>query len=203
MSETGARTNTDLLRQIRDEILTLKESPLYAYRTQNKYFPVIGEGAHDAHLMFVGEAPGENEAKTAKPFCGRSGKLLDELLASIGMDRAKVYVTNLVKDRPPGNRDPEPAEIALYGPFLDRQIAIMKPKVIATLGRYSMKYVFERYGLSSVLQSVSKIHGMEFKGAAPYGEVTVVALYHPAVALYNGGMKETLLEDFKVLKKYI
>ncbi|HVU06223.1 MAG TPA: uracil-DNA glycosylase [Candidatus Paceibacterota bacterium] len=196
-------SNTDELRKIRDDVVSLKKSPLYAYRTQNKYFPVIGEGSHEAHLMFVGEAPGENEAKTAKPFCGRSGKLLDELLASIGMDRAKVYVTNLVKDRPPGNRDPEPAEIALYGPFLERQIEIMKPRVIATLGRHSMKYIFERYGLGSVLQSVSKIHGMEFKGTASYGEVTVVALYHPAVALYNGGMKGQLLEDFKVLKKYI
>ncbi len=194
---------TEELRKIRDEVLALSASPLYAYRTENGYFPIIGEGSHDAHLMFVGEAPGENEAKTAKPFCGRSGKMLDDLLASIGMDRKKVYVTNLVKDRPPENRDPEPGEIELYGPFLDRQIAIMEPRVIATLGRHSMKYIFEKYGLSSVLQSVSKIHGMEFKGTAPYGEVTVVALYHPAVALYNGGMKGQLLEDFKVLKKYI
>ena len=194
---------TDDMRTIRDEVLNLKESPLYAYRTKNGYFPVIGEGSHEAHLMFIGEAPGETEAKTAKPFCGRSGKMLDELLASIGMDRAKVYVTNLVKDRPPENRDPEPEEIALYGPFLDRQIAIMQPRIIATLGRHSMKYIFEKYGLADKLQVVSKIHGMEFKGQAPYGEVTVVALYHPAVALYNGGMKGQLLEDFKVMKKYI
>ncbi len=194
---------TDDMHQIRDEILNLKESSLYTYRTENKYSPVIGEGSHAAHLMFVGEAPGETEAKTAKPFCGRSGKLLDELLASIGMDRAKVYVTNLVKDRPPDNRDPEPAEIALYAPFLDRQIAIMQPRVIATLGRHSMKYIFEKYGLADKLQPVSKIHGQEFKGTASYGEVTIVALYHPAVALYNGGMKPQLMEDFKILKKYI
>lgn len=194
---------TDDMRQIRDEILNLEESPLYEYRIQNKYSPVIGEGSHDAHLMFVGEAPGENEAKTARPFCGRSGKLLDEMLASIGMERAKVYITNLVKDRPPGNRDPEPAEIELYAPFLDRQIAIMRPRVIATLGRHSMKYIFEKYGLSAHLAPVSKIHGKEFKGVAPYGEVTVVALYHPAVALYNGGMKGQLMEDFQILKKYI
>jgi uracil-DNA glycosylase len=196
-------SNTDELKKIRDEVLALKESPLYEYRTSNKYFPVIGEGSHEANLMFVGEAPGETEAKTGKPFCGRAGKMLDELLASIGMDRKTVYVTNLIKDRPPGNRDPEPVEIDLYGPFLDRQIEIMKPKVIATLGRHSMKYIFEKYGLTSVLQTISKIHGKEFKGTAPYGEVTVVALYHPAVALYNGGMKGELLEDFKVLKKYI
>lgn len=194
---------TEELRKICDDVLALAKSPLYEYRTENKYFPVIGEGDHDAHLMFVGEAPGETEAKTGKPFCGRAGKVLDELLSSIGMDRKTVYVTNLIKDRPPANRDPEPAEIELYGPFLDRQIAIMQPKVIATLGRHSMKYIFEKYGLSSMLQTISKIHGMEFKGIAPYGEVTVVALYHPAVALYNGSMKEEMMKDFKILKKYI
>ncbi|HEU0080486.1 MAG TPA: uracil-DNA glycosylase [Candidatus Paceibacterota bacterium] len=196
-------TNTEEMRKIRDEVLALSASPLYAFRTENGYFPVIGEGSHEAHLMFVGEAPGESEAKTGKPFCGRSGKMLDQLLASIGMDRAAVYVTNLVKDRPPENRDPEPAEIALYGPFLERQIAIMRPRVIATLGRHSMRYVFERYGLADKLQPVSQIHGKEFQGQAPYGPVTVVALYHPAVALYNGGMKGQLMEDVKVLKKYI
>jgi uracil-DNA glycosylase len=193
---------TEELKKIRDEILTLKESPLYSYRNENKYFPVIGEGNHDSHIMFVGEAPGENEAKTARPFCGRAGKVLDELLASIGMDRKSVYITNLVKDRPPGNRDPEPAEIELYGPFLDRQIVIMQPKVIATLGRHSMKYLFEKYGLGAAFQTISKIHGKEFKGTVPYGEVTIVALYHPAVALYNGSMKAQMLEDFKILKKY-
>jgi|SRR5581483_10146643 len=191
------------LRRIKDDIFALKQSPLYTYRTENKYFPVIGEGNHDSHLMFVGEAPGENEAKSGRPFCGAAGRILDELLASIQMDRKTVYVTNLIKDRPPGNRDPEPGEIDLYGPYLEQQIAIMKPRVIATLGRHSMKYIFEKYGLSSVLQTISKIHGKEFKGTAPYGEVTVVALYHPAVALYNNSMKKDMLEDFKILKKYI
>jgi uracil-DNA glycosylase len=194
--------NTEELKKIKDEILELKESPLYEYRTENKYFPVIGEGSHEAHIMFVGEAPGENEAKTAKPFCGRSGKLLDELLASINMDRKSVYVTNLVKDRPQDNRDPLPHEIELYGKYLERQIEILQPKIIATLGRHSMKYIFEKYGLGSVLQSVSKIHGKEFVGQASYGPVTVVALYHPAVALYNGSMKSVLIEYFKILQKY-
>lgn len=196
-------TNTEELKKVRDEVFGLKESPLYSYRNENKYFPVIGEGAHDASLMFVGEAPGETEAKTGRPFCGRAGKVLDELLLSIGMDRKTVYVTNLVKDRPPENRDPEPREIGIYGPLLEKQIAIMKPKVIATLGRHSMKYVFEKYSLALELDTISKIHGKEFKGAAPYGEVAVVALYHPAVALYNGSMKGQMLEDFKILKKYI
>ena len=93
------------LKKIKDEIINLTSSPLYAYRVANKYFPVIGEGSHLAKIMFVGEAPGETEAKTGRPFCGRAGKILDELLASIGIDRKDVYVTNIVKDRPPSNRD--------------------------------------------------------------------------------------------------
>ena len=194
---------TEELRAIRDEILILKNSPLYAYRTENKYFPVIGEGNHDAKIMFVGEAPGENEAKTAKPFCGAAGRVLDELLASISLDRKTIYVTNLVKDRPPANRDPEPEEIDLYGPFLDKQIEIIKPKVIATLGRHSMKYIFEHYGLSSALGSISKIHGSAFAGKTSYGAVTVVALYHPAAALYNGSLKDAMKKDFQVLKNHV
>lgn len=94
-------TKTKKLKEIRDEVLDLKKSPLYAYRVKNSYFPVIGEGDHDADIMFIGEAPGENEAKTARPFCGASGRILDELLESIKMPREEVYITNIVKDRPP------------------------------------------------------------------------------------------------------
>src|SRR3989338_758977 len=121
---------TELLRKIKDEIVALKESPLYAERIKNKVFPVIGEGSHDSQIMFVGEAPGKNEAATGKPFCGASGRILDELLASAEIKRADVYVTNIVKDRPPFNRDPLPEEIAVYGPFLDRQIEIIEPEII-------------------------------------------------------------------------
>jgi len=192
----------DEMKQIRNELLGLTTSPLYGHRTSNNYFPVVGEASHDAHILFIGEAPGETEAKTARPFCGRSGKLLDELLASIGLDRQSVYITNLVKDRPPGNRDPEPAEIALYAPYLDRQIDIIQPRVIGLLGRHSMKYIFEKFGLTSVLLPISKMHGQIFSAEASYGPVTIIAFYHPAVALYNGSMKGVLMEDFKVLEKY-
>ena len=191
------------LKKIREEVLNLKTSPLYEYRIKNNYFPVIGEGSHDAKIMFVGEAPGQNEAKTARPFCGAAGRVLDELLASISLERKSVYVTNLVKDRPPENRDPEPSEINLYGPFLDKQIEIIQPKVIATLGRHSMKYIFEHYGLSAALASVSKIHGSAYTGKTSYGDITVVALYHPAAALYNGSLREVMKKDFKVLKSHM
>jgi DNA polymerase len=137
----------EALRQIRDEVLALETSPLYAYRRENKYFPVIGEGSHEAKIMFVGEAPGKREAETGRPFCGSAGRILDELLASINLPRSEVYITNIVKDRPPDNRDPEPEEIALYAPFLDRQIEIIEPAVIATLGRFAMQYLLTRLGV--------------------------------------------------------
>lgn len=196
------KSKAKAMKAIYDEVLALEESPLYAYRTKNKYFPVIGEGSLDARIMFVGEAPGKNEAEKAKPFCGASGRILDELLASIGMDRAKIYVTSVVKDRPPENRDPSPKEIALYAPFLDRQIDIIQPRVIATLGRHAMEYFFNRFEISDSLAPISKIHGKRFRAVAPYGEVMLIALYHPAVALYNGSMKKELLKDFKILKKH-
>lgn len=187
------------LKQIKDEVVALVSSPLYAYRTENKYFPVIGEGNHSADIMFIGEAPGENEAKTGRPFCGRAGKVLDDLLASVGIERKDVYVTNIVKDRPPGNRDPEPSEIEVYAPFLDRQIAAIKPKVVATLGRFSMQYVMNRYGLEWDLAPISTLHGRIFDANG----FKYVPLYHPAAAMYNEHLLETLKEDFKVLKTLV
>lgn len=187
----------DVMKQIRDDVIALSASPLYTYRTDNNYFPVIGEGDHDTHIVFVGEAPGEKEAQSARPFCGRSGKFLDELLASIGLDREKVYITNLVKDRPPENRDPTPEEIKVYAPFLDRQIDTIKPTVIVMLGRYSMKYLFEKAGIQDTLQPISGMHGQLFDGDFGYGNVKLLPLYHPAVALYNPNMRAVLFEDFK------
>lgn len=188
---------TDKMRTIKEEVLNLRKSPLYAYRVANNYFPVIGEGSHDAHIMFIGEAPGKNEAETARPFCGASGRVLDKLLASVGISRADVYVTNIVKDRPPDNRDPTPDEILLYTPFLDRQIDIIQPKVIATLGRFSMVHILQRFGI--IPDSISKTHGSVYTAQASYGEIKIIPLYHPATALYNGSMLSTLEEDFKQL----
>ncbi|MEK7227274.1 MAG: uracil-DNA glycosylase [Patescibacteria group bacterium] len=184
------------LKKIKEDVLSLTESPLYAERIKNGYFPVIGEGNHSAEIMFVGEAPGENEAKTGRPFCGRAGKVLEELLKSIGIDRKEVYITNIIKDRPPGNRDPLPDEILLYAPFLDRQIEFIKPKVIATLGRFSMQYVMTRYGLDFELDSISRIHGQVFAA----DKFKVIPLYHPASAIYNQQLLPTLKEDFRILK---
>jgi uracil-DNA glycosylase len=197
-----ASTISDQLNKIKDEIVALKVSPLYEYRTKNNYFPVIGEGDQNAKIMFIGEAPGKNEALTGKPFCGSAGTVFDDLLNSVQIKRADVYVTSIVKDRPPDNRDPTPQEIELYSPFLFRQIQIIKPKVIATLGRFSMVYIMEKLDLEKVLQPISKIHGQHFKTKTSYGEVIVIPFYHPAVALYKASQRAVLKEDFKILRQF-
>lgn len=193
---------TEQLRKIRDEVARLKHSPLYRERVKNKVYPVIGGGNHDARIMFVGEAPGKNEAEQGRPFCGAAGKVLDELLASVDMPRSEVYITNIVKDRPPMNRDPLPEEIAIYAPFLDRQIDIIRPRVIATLGRFSMAYIMDTFGLGEYLAPISRIHGRQFAATASYGPIAVVPLFHPAMALYNQSSKSQMREDFKILKQY-
>jgi len=191
----------ELLRKIKDEVLGLKESFLCQERIKNGVFPVLGEGSHYAEIMFVGEAPGKNEAASGRPFCGSSGKILDELLEYVSLDRKNVYVTNIVKDRPPLNRDPRLEEIDLYASFLDRQISIIKPKIVVALGRFSMEYLMKRFGLENELDSISKIHGKIFEMKTDYGKAKFIPLYHPAVALYNAKEKDTLKKDFEVLVK--
>ncbi len=194
---------TEQLRAIKDALVNLRESPLYEYRQRNGYYPVIGQGKHNADIMFIGEAPGKNEAETGRPFCGASGRVLDELLESIDLDRQDVYVTNIVKDRPPDNRDPLKTEIDLYAPFLERQIGIIQPKVIATLGRFSMEFILRRFGAFQANQKISQLHGQVIKVRTAYGRASVVPLFHPAAALYNASQRTTLEEDFQVLKQFV
>lgn len=201
---TDPENRDEKLRAIRDELLNLKQSPLYQYRTQNNYFPVVGQGNHYAKFMFIGEAPGQNEAKTGRPFCGAAGKILDQLLATVGIKREDVYITNIVKDRPQNNRDPEPEEIELYAPFLDRQLEIIKPQVIVTLGRFSMAYIMKKFGLEHELKPISALHGTIHQSNPLLSfSVTIIPMYHPAAAIYNGATKEQLFKDFQILKKYL
>lgn len=199
----GAESKREQMRKVRDEVLNLTESPLYAHRVENNYFPVIGEGNHDANILFIGEAPGKNEAKSGRPFCGAAGKLLDELLASINLPRERIYIANILKDRPPSNRDPLPEEIETYAPFLDRQIDIIQPKVIATLGRFSMEYIMRKFGLENDLQTIGKIHGTTFSVNSASGRLIIVPLYHPAAAIYNRSLIDELRKDFQVLKEFV
>lgn len=192
---------TKRLKKLKEAVVALKESPLYAYRVENDYLPVIGEGNHDADILFIGEAPGESEAKTGRPYCGRSGKLLDEFLEHIKLDREDVYITNVLKDRPPENRDPQAEEIELYTPFLRQQIAIIEPKVIATLGRFSMEFIAGEFNVDlygTITQVRGSVHTIENAGQ----KVTFIPLFHPAVALYDGSKRDVLKDDFEILKTY-
>ena len=187
------------LKEVKDSILKCDKCPLRKFRDENDYLPVIGQGNHSTNIIFIGEAPGSNEAKTGVPFCGAAGRILDELLDHVKIDRKDVYVTNILKDRPPNNRDPELNEIEECLPYLEKQIEIIKPKVICTLGRYSMGVIMEKFNLADKLDSISRIHGKEFD----YKGMKIIPLYHPAVAVYNGNRKEELKKDFEILKKYV
>lgn len=188
------------LGQIAAELRDFKDSPLYAYRVENDYLPVVGTGNPEAAVMFIGEAPGENEAQTGQPFVGAAGRVLDELLESIGLRREDVYITNIVKDRPPDNRAPRAVEVELYAPFLERQLAIVQPRVIATLGRFAMDFILELFDMPQQGQKIGALHGQRLEAAAPYGPVTVVPLYHPASVFYSRDRRATLTEDFQTLK---
>lgn len=191
----------DEMKKVENEVINLTSSPLYQQRIKTHCLPVIGEGNHDAEIMFIGEAPGKNEAETGRPFCGKSGMILDEMLASINMPREEVYITNIVKDRPPKNRDPLPEEIEIYAPFLDKQIEIIQPQIIATLGRFSMNYILNRYGLPEMIQAISLNHGKKFDVHLLYGEVFIIPLYHPAATIYNRTTRDDLKNDFQKIKQ--
>lgn len=154
---------------------------------------VMGDGNPDADIVFIGEAPGKKEDLTGKPFMGAAGKFLDVMLASVDLRRSDIYITNIVKYRPPNNRDPLPDEKAAFLPYLIRQLEVINPKIIVTLGRHSMGYFLPG-------DTISSVHG-EPK-SVQFGErnVVILPLYHPAAALYNGGMRQTLLDDFQKVR---
>lgn len=188
----------EMMKKLRDEVATCDKCILYKEATH----PVIGQGSHDAKIVFIGEGPGKNEDLTGTPFCGTAGRILNELLEDVGIKREDVYICNIVKHRPPGNRDPKPDEIAACVPYLDRQIDIIKPKVLCTLGRFAAYYIMEKYNLTDQIVTISKMHGKRYSTTAPHGQIDVIPLYHPAVAAYNGGMKTNLKQDFQILKEY-
>lgn len=190
------------LKKIKEEVLVCKKCPLYKERINNKFYPVIGEGNHKSKIMFIREAPGLQEAKTGRPFCGAAGKILNQLLEAVNIERENIYIANILKDRPPGNRDPLSKEIKACFTYLERQIQIIKPEVICLLGRYSMKLIMEKFGLRDYEQGISKIHGNIFKSNFLNQKIIIIPFYHPAVATYNPNMKDILIEDFKILEKF-
>ncbi len=172
---------------LKKEIEENRELPLYAEANL-----VFGEGSADAEVMFIGEAPGFHEDRLSRPFVGQAGKLLDKLLLMISWPRESVYITNIVKRRPPGNRDPLPSEIDAYKSYLERQIKIINPKIIATLGRYSMNYFLPE-------AKISRDHGV----AQFAGEQLIMPLYHPAAALRATAVLKDLEADFKKLPEIL
>lgn len=183
---------------IRSEVSNCKQCELY--KTKNKY--VFGEGNPNADIVFIGEAPGANEDKTGKPFVGRAGQIFDELLNSVGIDRKDIFVCNILKCRPSENRNPKEEEITACTPYLNKQLEIIKPKIICTLGNYSTIFIFKKYGLKNKIEGISKIHGKKFSIKNLYENMILIPLYHPAVATYNPDMKNILLADIKnCLKK--
>jgi uracil-DNA glycosylase len=186
-----SKTKQQQLDEIRDKILSNKVCPKLA---QTATQLVFGDGPADADIVFIGEAPGKNEDIQGKPFVGAAGKFLNEMLETIGMKRKDVYITNIVKYRPPDNRDPLPDEKHDFLPYLQAQLEIIQPKIVVTLGRHSMNCFLPDL-------QISKIHGSPKRIRIQFGDqeptkLVIMPLFHPAAALYNGSMRQTLIDDF-------
>ncbi len=179
------------MEHLREEIENCRRCGLWKTRSQ----PVCGTGSKDAEVMLIGEAPGFNEDRTGKPFVGRAGAILDDMLQSVGMEREDIFIANILKCRPPKNRNPMPEEIAACTPYLDRQIAAIRPKTLCPMGNFAVSYVMEKFGLKS--ESVGKVHGRVYRIRNLILEGRIIPLYHPAAAAYNAGLKPLLMEDFR------
>lgn len=187
------KSTQEELDQIKADILKNNVCPNLAETATNL---VMGAGNPNAEIVFIGEAPGKNEDEQGLPFVGAAGKFLNEMLASINLDRQDVYITNIVKYRPPNNRDPEPEEKKAFWPYLVRQLEVINPKIVITLGRHSMEYFLPN-------MKISAIHGDPKRIKFGQNTLVVVPLFHPAAALYNGSMRQTLLDDFSRIPKII
>lgn len=191
------------LKEVRMDLIRATDSPLYAYRTKQRYFPVFGDGYADANIMVIGQAPGEKEAKEGVVFTGPSGEVLDSLLESIELKREDIFISNIVLDRTPDNRDPLPEELAYYETFLDRMIEIIQPRVIVPLGAYAMTYILKKFDLPEKKQRIGQLHGKLIQTQTTYGDLHILPMYHPANTLYNPSQKTVLREDFAKLKMFI
>jgi len=182
-----------LLDRVKNDIIEKNICPDLAAQAKNL---VMGDGNINAEIVFIGEAPGKNEDEQGLPFVGAAGKFLNEMLAEAGMQRSDVYITNIVKYRPPNNRDPEPDEKKAFWPYLLKQLQIIQPKVVITLGRHSMEYFLPD-------MKISQIHGQAKRIQFGDDKLVIVPLYHPAAALYNGSLRQTLIDDFMNVPKII
>jgi DNA polymerase len=185
-----------LLDAIKQQIVDDKVAPELAEQATQLVF---GDGNPDADIVFIGEAPGKNEDLQGKPFVGAAGKFLNEMLASIKLNREDIYITNIVKYRPPENRDPSPAEKKAFLPYLQSQLEVIQPKVVVTLGRHSMNCFLPDLQISKVHGEPKRVKLQLKHDAADIMEVVILPLFHPAAALYNPGQRQTLIDDFAVI----
>ncbi len=179
------------LREIAERIAVCTRCRLHESRTN----PVPGEGNPCTGVVFVGEAPGRNEDIQGRPFVGAAGKLLNTLLEERGLRREDVYITNIVKCRPPGNRDPKDDEVAACIPYLDEQLMAIRPRLVVMLGRHSTRHLLRRY-LGVKAEGIMSVRGRVYRGRAPWGEAVFFPTLHPAAALYNPRLRAVLERDF-------
>ncbi len=191
------------LKEIEEKLTNFSKSPLYQLRIKEGNLPVMGEGSVLSVVMFIGEAPGKNEARKGKPFCGKAGDVLNKYLDQISIKRNDVYITNIVKDRPPQNRDPEEEEIRAYAPFLNKEIEVINPKIIVTLGRFSTHYILRKYNQEDKIKPISIMEGKPVTIQKKEGTFYILPLFHPAAVIYDKQKEEKLKEGFLVLKKLI
>lgn len=195
-------TKESRLKDLKEEIIQKKVCQALASEATNLVF---GEGDPDSQIVFIGEAPGKNEDLKGLPFVGAAGKFLDDMLSQINLKRSSVYITNIVKYRPPNNRDPLPEEKKEFLPYLKRQIEIIRPKIVVTLGRHSLNCFLPKAQISKIHSKVLKIKLVLDEAKNDQLEILLVPLFHPAAALYNGSMRKTLIDDFNnlpiILKK--
>lgn len=189
------------LKKVRDEVVACQRCPLYRTRR----CPVVGQGNHRAEIMLIGEAPGRQEDATGRPFCGAAGDVLTEVLSAVGLDRSDIYIANILKCRPPDNRNPLAQEIKACVPYLDRQIEIIKPKILGPMGNFAVQYLIKKYGLEGQaseggkLLGITRLKGRVFEVQDLLGtSLKIVPLYHPAVATYNANLKPTLIKDYQI-----
>lgn len=182
------------MQELEEQIRKCRKCGLWETREN----PVPGEGSLDARIMFIGEGPGYHENKQGRPFVGRAGKILDDLLEHVGLERKEVYIANILKCRPPKNRNPKTEEIKACTPYLDRQIEIIQPEIIAPLGRFAMEFIFEKYSLPK--KKISQVRGQVFEVNTLTSNLKIIPFYHPAVATYNPNEIDRLKEDFEVLR---
>jgi len=190
VQETGREVAIERLAAVIDEC---RKCPLW----ENTHHAVPGEGDAAADLMLIGEAPGKQEDLTGRPFVGRAGKLLDGLLSGIGLARGDIFIANIVKHRPPENRDPRDEEIRACTPYLEEQIRVVRPKVIVMLGRHSSRYILSF--LPVEFDRITEIRGTVYPAVLFGHPVRLIPTLHPAAALYNPAYREALEEDFRVV----